>query len=127
MVASTPKKRGHPRFTTELLELVQTRLEVQMIDELDRWSREHCMSRSQAIRRLLDLGLRRAPKNDRFSHAARAKASALASEVIDQLTDAIAPEEERQKRKRRLTHGPAEFRDVRQDQHQHEAPTAKAR
>src|SRR5262245_1893154 len=119
MTTSAPKRRGRPRFTTELLELVQTRLEVQMIDELDRWSREHCMSRSQAIRRLLDLGLRRAPKNDRFSHAARAKASALASEVIDQLTDATAPEEEQQRRKRRLTHGPPEFWDARQDQHQH--------
>lgn len=97
-----------------------------MIDELDRWSREYCMSRSQAIRRLLDLGLRRAPKNVRFSHAARAKASALASEVVDQLIDGAAPEEEQLKRKRRLIHGPPEFRDVRQDQHHHDAPTAKA-
>jgi hypothetical protein len=96
-------------------------LEVQMIDRLDRWSREHCMSRSQAIRRLLELGLRRAPKNDRFSHVARAKASALASEVVDQLIDATASEEEQLKRKRRLIHGPREFRDVRQDQHHTDA------
>jgi hypothetical protein len=45
----------------------------------------------------------------RLSHEASAQASALAGEVVDQLTDSIAPEEEQQKRKRKLIHGPREF------------------
>ena len=48
---------------------------------------------------------------------------------VDQLTDANAPEEERQKRKRKrkLIYGLREFRDVRKDQHHHDAPAGKAK
>ena len=41
----------------------------------------------------------------------------MAGEVVDRFTDETAPVEEQQKRKRKLIHGPREFRDVRQDQH----------
>jgi hypothetical protein len=58
-----------------------------------------------------------ASSNGQLSHEAHARASSLATEVVDKLTDATAPEEEQQKRKRKLIHGPREFRDVRQDQH----------
>jgi hypothetical protein len=42
-----------------------------------------------------------------------AKASEMASQEIDRLIDPSAPDEERQRRKRRLIKGPKEFRDVR--------------
>ena len=42
-----------------------------------------------------------------------AKASEMAAEEIDRLIDPSAPDEERQRRKRRLLKGPKEFRDVR--------------
>ena len=45
------------------------------------------------------------------------KVTAMAGEVVDRFTDETAPVEEQQKRKRKLIHGPREFRDVRQDQH----------
>jgi hypothetical protein len=41
------------------------------------------------------------------------KASEMAAQEIDRLIDPSAPDEERQRRKRRLLKGPKEFRDVR--------------
>ena len=41
------------------------------------------------------------------------KASEMAAREIDRLIDPSAPDEERQRRKRRLIKGPKEFRDVR--------------
>jgi hypothetical protein len=42
-----------------------------------------------------------------------AKASEMAAQEIDRLIDPSAPDEERQRRKRRLLKGPKEFRDIR--------------
>ena len=42
-----------------------------------------------------------------------AKASEMAAQEIDRLIDPSAPDEEQQRRKRRLIKGPKEFRDVR--------------
>jgi hypothetical protein len=41
------------------------------------------------------------------------KASEMAAQEIDRLIDPSAPDEERQRRKRRLIKGPKEFRDLR--------------
>jgi hypothetical protein len=47
-------------------------------------------------------------------HSARAaKASDMAAQEIDRLSDPSATDEERQQRKRRLLKGPKEFRDIR--------------
>jgi hypothetical protein len=43
----------------------------------------------------------------------KAKASELAAQEIDRLVDPSAPNEERQRRKRRLIKGPKEFREFR--------------
>jgi hypothetical protein len=61
MIASTPKKMGRPRFGKEPLEIVQARFDLEMIEVVDRWARERGMTRSDAIRRLVALGLRSAP------------------------------------------------------------------
>jgi thiol-disulfide isomerase/thioredoxin len=42
-----------------------------------------------------------------------AKASEMAAQEIDRLIDPSAPDEERQRRRRRLLKGPKEFRDIR--------------
>jgi hypothetical protein len=47
--------------------------------------------------------------------AAAAKAKAIAEAKIAPLLDPNLPEQERQKRKRRLLKGPSEFRDIRND------------
>jgi hypothetical protein len=98
---------------------INVRLTSDQLTSLDRWIESlsgATLSRPEAIRRLVEMGVS-ASSNGQLSHEARARASSLATEVVDKLTDATAPEEEQQKRKRKLIHGPREFRDVRQDQH----------
>jgi hypothetical protein len=51
--------------------------------------------------------------NARRTGVPRSKASEMAAQEIERLIDPSAPEEERQRRKRRLVKGPKEFRDLR--------------
>ena len=75
--------------------------------------------RSEAIRRLVELGLakakplRNATAVGRLGNKAISKSSELAGKTIDRLSDQSAPLEEQEKRKRRLLKGPTEFRDIR--------------
>lgn len=73
------------------------------------------LSASEAIRRLVEMGLASAPAAGRRGTATKAKASELAGEMIDRLSDRSAPPEEQAKRKRRLIKGPSEFREMRND------------
>jgi hypothetical protein len=68
------------------------------------------VSRSEAVADLLgqSLALVRPMPKDR-----RAKAAELAAKEIDKLSNPSAPDEERQKRKRRLLEGPRELRNMR--------------
>lgn len=84
---------------------------------IDDWARVHGINRSDAIRRLVELGLKAeavaAPKP-----VARHDAIAveeLAASQLDQLMDPDTPPEERERRIHRLTDGPPEFVDLRID------------
>jgi hypothetical protein len=70
------------------------------------------LDRSEAIRRLVELGLtvRTKPKQAPVASAARAKESA--SKAIDNLK-VEAPDDQKASRKRRLIKGPEEFREAR--------------
>jgi hypothetical protein len=97
---------------------MNVRLTSDQLAALDRWIGGLSgakPSRPEAIRRLLDLGLSHASPNGQLSHEAREKASAMAGEVVDRLTDDSASVEEQQQRKRRLIKGPLEFREVRRN------------
>jgi hypothetical protein len=73
--------------------------------------------RSEAIRRLVGLGLEYLPPAPpRTRKKTSAKASEMAGSMIDWLSDKSAPPDERAKRKRRLVKGPEEFREIRSDQ-----------
>ena len=72
--------------------------------------------RSQAIRRLVELGLTVKTKSKQPPAAPAERAKELAAKTIEKIIDPAAPPEERIERKRRLTKGPAEFRDARVDQ-----------
>jgi hypothetical protein len=76
----------------------------------DSWANDHGVSRSEAVADLLgqSLALGRPMPKDR-----RAKAAELAAKEIDKLSNPSAPDEERQKRKRRLLEGPRELRNMR--------------
>jgi hypothetical protein len=84
---------------------------------IDAWAskQEDKPPRSEAIRRLVELGLAGSQPLSRRSPKAAAKASELAAEQIDKLADTSATDEERHSRKRRLLKGPGEFREIRGD------------
>ena len=79
------------------------------------WATQNNLSRSEAIRRLVELGLSASHSSRPHSPQTRAKAAALAAETIDRHIDPTAAPEEQASRKRRLLKGPKEFRDMRKD------------
>jgi hypothetical protein len=84
--------------------------------EIDAWMEKHeIATRSEAIRRLVELGLTvgAKPKQAPVPRAARAKE--LASKAIDKLTIGAPDDDEKASRKRRLIKGPDEFREDRVD------------
>jgi hypothetical protein len=91
------------------------RLEPNVQVAVDRWAERHAINRSEALRRLIALGLGVSQPPKARSAKARSKALDLAGKEIDKLIDPSAPVEERQQRKRRLLKGPREFREMRDE------------
>ncbi len=78
--------------------------------KIDAWAEAHGMARSDAICRLVELGLSASPGDD----AAAAPANpldleGLAVKQISQLLDSSLSSDERERRIRRLIEGPPEF------------------
>jgi Arc/MetJ-type ribon-helix-helix transcriptional regulator len=99
------------------------RLSAELRATVDKWAakQDDTPGRSEAIRRLVELGLTVRTKPKKQAPAARAaRAKELASKAIDSLT-VEAPDDEKASRKRRLIRGPEEFREDRVD-----LPKAKA-
>jgi hypothetical protein len=78
---------------------------------LDAWAAQQSdgPNRSEAIRRLVELGLKVSQPGRKL------RAQELATKAIEKIIDPAAPPEERAQRTRRLTKGPLEFRDARVD------------
>ena len=72
-------------------------------------------SRPDAIRRLVEQALAGTQRPQKRSKEAASKAQQMAGQELDRLGDASLSADEREKRKRRLTKGPGEFRDMRGD------------
>lgn len=108
-------KRGRP--ATGKNPFVGIRLPPELIDEIEKWSARHdAASRSEAIRRLVELGLAvRTPAKQAGKPGRRLRAQQLATNAIEKMIDPAAPPEERAQRRRRLTKGPSEFREDRVD------------
>jgi hypothetical protein len=87
--------------------------------DLDAWivsQEEPELSRPEAIRRLVELGLAvKKPAGPVSKPARSARAAELAAAQIDKMIDPSAPANERAQRRRRLTKGPLEFREDRVD------------
>jgi hypothetical protein len=113
-----PKNRGRPKTTGRGKGIMVRLLEPQML-ALNDWIREQPDTPScpEAIRRLVGLGLAKAPAKPRTDpkaeQAGRALAEKAAGEQIDRMGSDADTSEERATRKRRLLKGPREFRDVR--------------
>jgi hypothetical protein len=94
------------------------RLSDVFLDRIDYWAtqQQDQPGRSEAMRRLLELGLGSGRKPRlRLSAKNAGKAKDLAAKTIDRFEDAGAPVEERASRKRSLLKGPEEFRELRVD------------
>jgi len=108
------KRRGRPATGRDPVTAI--RLSKEMRAKVDQWAEEQAdePGRSEAIRRLVEIGLTVKPAV-RPSAKAAARAAELAAKVIDRHIDPKAPTEEREVRKQRLLKGPPVFRDLRKD------------
>jgi hypothetical protein len=115
------KKRGRPATGRDPVSAV--RLPAELTAAVDKWAGDRAANRSEAIRRLVEFGLKaQAPTKPIRSTPNKLRAAELAAKAIDGMVDPSAPPEERAQRRRRLTKGPVEFRDDRVD-----LPKAKAK
>jgi hypothetical protein len=93
---------------------VTIRMPRALIEEADAWAIANNTVRSEAIRRLVELGLTVKTKSVP-SERQRAAIADLASKAIDSLTAGAPNNDEKASRKRRLIKGPEEFRELRAD------------
>ena len=94
------------------------RLSDQFMASVDAWAQSEpdTPGRSEAIRRLVELGLKvKTPARPISKPGRRLRAQELATKAIEKIVDPAAPPEERAQRRRRLTKGPPEFREDRVD------------
>jgi hypothetical protein len=93
------------------------KLPADLTADVDVWARAHTISRSEAIRRLVEIGLKSetAATVAPVSRHDAVAVEQLAASQINQFIDPGTPREERDRRIHRLTEGPPEFVDVRID------------
>jgi hypothetical protein len=98
---------GHDAFTI-------IRLSSELRESVDAWAAKQRdkLARPEAILRFVELGLETTHRRESLTTRAE-KASEMAAQEIDRLSDPSATDEERQLRKRRLIKGPKELRDIR--------------
>jgi len=82
---------------------------------VDAWAAQNQVTRSEAIGRLIRMGLTVVPATTPARTARTGRAIELAAMQIDQLIDPEAPADERDRRIARLIEGPPEFVDARVD------------
>jgi hypothetical protein len=93
------------------------RLSDEFLTKVDAWATLQIdrPGRSEAIRRLVELGLTVKPKARPRAASQRDRARELAGKAIDKMADAGASNDDQAGRKRRLIKGPEEFRQARVD------------
>jgi hypothetical protein len=112
------KKVGRPKKVGAQApaQIVAARYSKGLLGMVDDWRRKQSdlPSRSEATRRLVELGLASSQPVKSPGKRAASKAAALAGEQIDRLQHGRpATAQEREGRKRRLLKGPKEFREMR--------------
>jgi len=107
-------RRGRPATGRD--PMVSSRIPEEVVSAIDQWAERYKTTRSDTIRRLVELGLKvTTPANSVSKPGRRLRAQELAANAIQEMIDPAAPPEERAQRKHRLTKGPAEFRGQRVD------------
>ena len=109
------KKRGRPATGRDPVR--QLRMSEEQAAAVTAWAKnqEDKPNWSEAARRLIDHGLAASQPLKKRSEASASEARAMARRAVDQVSDPSLPVEEREKRRRRLTRGPQEFRAMRDD------------
>jgi hypothetical protein len=109
------KPRGRPATGRD--PAVTIRLPEAVLASVEHWamSQKDQPPRSQAIRRLVELGLTVKSRVRSSSGDQKLRAREMAGKAIDHLTDATAHADDQVSRKRQLLKGPEEFREVRID------------
>ena len=118
-ISNIGKKRGRGRPATDATPVL-VRLQPDRLAAIDAWiaKQDVPMTRPEAIRAMLDavLVIAANPAEKKSRKPGRAsRAAELAAKAIDRIIDPSAPPEELNRRRRRLTKGPSEFRDDRVD------------
>jgi hypothetical protein len=111
-------KKGRGRPATGRDPVTAIRLSSELRHTVDRWAekQDDKPGRSEAIRRLVELGLKvKTEAKPVRRPGRRLRAQELATQAIEKMIDPAAPPEERAQRQRRLTKGPTEFREDRVD------------
>ena len=86
-----------------------------MVAAIDQWATDKKVSRHEAMGLLIKLGLAGGQPRQKTNKKAASRAREMADQEIDRLGNSSLPAEERERRKRRLTKGPSEFREMRGD------------
>ena len=109
-----PRRTKKGRRSTGHDAVATIRLSSELRESVDAWAAKQSdkPARPEAILRLVELGLKTTRRRESAPNRA-AKASELAAQEVDRISDPSATEEERQLRKRSLIRGPKEFRDIR--------------
>jgi hypothetical protein len=107
------KRRGRPATGKD--PHIAARMPAALIAQVEAWAAANNTNRSNAFRRLVEIGLTRSKSVRPPSAKGVARAKQLAAKTIDRLVDPAAPIEEAANRKRRLLKGPEEFRELRVD------------
>ena len=110
-----PKRRGRPPTGKD--PLMGFRASPVMRASVVKWAENQPdnPSLSEAIRRLVELGLTVKAKGRRSSEGQRLRAREMAAKTIDKLADTAATPDDQATRKKRLLKGPEEFQAVRVD------------
>ena len=111
------KRAGAGRPATGKDPVRTMRLSDEFIASVDAWAakQDDQPGRSEAIRRLVERGLKAAKPFAKTSKKTSTKVKELAGQAIDAVADPRASTEEQAERKRRLLKGPEEFLDLRRD------------
>ena len=82
---------------------------------IDDWisDQKQYLSRPEAIRRLVELGLTMNAEGRAPSEGQKVRAREMAGKAIDKMTDTTAAPDDQAARKKRLLKGPEEFQEVR--------------
>ena len=111
MPVSDPRKDHSPAVRIGRDAISAVKLSQELTADIDAWAETHRITRSDAIRELLELGLKAQP-TDRPPAQGACDPVAIeqdAARQVDQMLDPSLPSEERQRRIRRLIEGPPEF------------------